>query len=84
MASSTESYMTKYNSNDLEDRWEDIGSGLGEGRSGLVAVLDEASDHTPEPSTSEESYPISALPAQASRISNETRSIVRGLRTYAH
>ena len=81
IASSTESHITEYDSNDLEDGWEDIGSVPGEGRSGLVAVSDEASDHTPEPSRSKESYHISALPA--SRISNETRSIVRGLRTYA-
>jgi len=73
--------MTEYDSNDLEDGWEDIGSVPGEGRSELVAVSDKVSDHTPEPSTSEESYHISALPA--SRISNETRSIIRGLHTYA-
>jgi len=82
IASSTESHVTEYDSNDLQDGWEDIGLVLGEGRSGLVAVSDKVSDHTPEPSRSQEGYPRSAL--SASRISNETRSIVRGLRTYAH
>jgi len=70
MASSTESHMTEYDSNDLPDGWEDIGLVPGESRSGLVAVSDKVSDHTPEPSRSEESYPISAL--LASRIFNET------------
>lgn len=79
--SNTRSQITEYGSNGFEEEWEDIESMVEEGRARLIRGLGEMSDHASELSTSEGNDLVCTV--SPSRISNETRSNVRGLRTYA-
>ena len=81
IASSTESYIPKYGSNGVEKEWEDIELVAEGGRARRIGGSGEMSDHASESSTSEGSDSVYAV--TFSRISNETQSIVRGLRIYA-